>query len=145
MRQRIGRQPLLLRISLCGGLAFGLLRDCLAAVQPLRRHCQAALGRGLFDQIIGAQTVEWQGEERTARYMEIVLLDTDRETRRKGWEKLAARHITSFAIDSLPRISRAQKMDALSAMAFTGPTPGVMVSSCKDARSRPKMSPWRSR
>lgn len=32
-------------------------------------------------------------------------------------EKLAARKITSFAIDSLPRISRAQKMDALSAMA----------------------------
>ena len=32
-------------------------------------------------------------------------------------EKLAAKKITSFAIDSLPRISRAQKMDALSAMA----------------------------
>ncbi len=32
-------------------------------------------------------------------------------------QKLAARKITSFAIDSLPRISRAQKMDALSAMA----------------------------
>ncbi len=32
-------------------------------------------------------------------------------------EKLAAKNITTFAIDSLPRISRAQKMDALSAMA----------------------------
>ncbi|WP_018403412.1 Re/Si-specific NAD(P)(+) transhydrogenase subunit alpha [Marinobacter gelidimuriae] len=32
-------------------------------------------------------------------------------------EKLAARKVTTFAIDSLPRISRAQKMDALSAMA----------------------------
>jgi NAD(P) transhydrogenase subunit alpha len=32
-------------------------------------------------------------------------------------EKLAAKKITTFAIDSLPRISRAQKMDALSAMA----------------------------
>ncbi|MBW4934920.1 Re/Si-specific NAD(P)(+) transhydrogenase subunit alpha [Marinobacter sp. F4206] len=32
-------------------------------------------------------------------------------------EKLAAKKITAFAIDSLPRISRAQKMDALSAMA----------------------------
>ncbi len=32
-------------------------------------------------------------------------------------EKLAERRITAFAIDSLPRISRAQKMDALSAMA----------------------------
>jgi len=31
--------------------------------------------------------------------------------------KLAGRKITTFAIDSLPRISRAQKMDALSAMA----------------------------
>ncbi|WP_339802461.1 Re/Si-specific NAD(P)(+) transhydrogenase subunit alpha [uncultured Marinobacter sp.] len=32
-------------------------------------------------------------------------------------EKLAENQITAFAIDSLPRISRAQKMDALSAMA----------------------------
>jgi len=32
-------------------------------------------------------------------------------------EKLAAKNITTFTIDSLPRISRAQKMDALSAMA----------------------------
>lgn len=32
-------------------------------------------------------------------------------------KQLAARKITTFAIDSLPRISRAQKMDALSAMA----------------------------
>ncbi|MDX1635028.1 MAG: Re/Si-specific NAD(P)(+) transhydrogenase subunit alpha [Marinobacter sp.] len=32
-------------------------------------------------------------------------------------EKLAAKKATAFAIDSLPRISRAQKMDALSAMA----------------------------
>lgn len=32
-------------------------------------------------------------------------------------EKLAAKGATVFAIDSLPRISRAQKMDALSAMA----------------------------
>ncbi|MCM0613753.1 Re/Si-specific NAD(P)(+) transhydrogenase subunit alpha [Marinobacter sediminum] len=32
-------------------------------------------------------------------------------------EKLSAKKITTFAIDSLPRISRAQKMDALSAMA----------------------------
>lgn len=32
-------------------------------------------------------------------------------------EKLASRKVTAFAIDALPRISRAQKMDALSAMA----------------------------
>ncbi|WP_166268970.1 Re/Si-specific NAD(P)(+) transhydrogenase subunit alpha [Marinobacter caseinilyticus] len=32
-------------------------------------------------------------------------------------QRLASRKVTSFAIDSLPRISRAQKMDALSAMA----------------------------
>ncbi len=32
-------------------------------------------------------------------------------------EKLAARGVTAFAIDSLPRISRAQRMDALSSMA----------------------------
>lgn len=31
-------------------------------------------------------------------------------------EKLAAKKVTAFAIDALPRISRAQKMDALSAM-----------------------------
>ena len=32
-------------------------------------------------------------------------------------EQLSSKEATVFAIDSLPRISRAQKMDALSAMA----------------------------
>jgi len=45
------------------------------------------------DQVMGAQTVKWQGEEKTARHMEIVLRETDRETRRKGWELLAERQL----------------------------------------------------
>ena len=45
------------------------------------------------DQIKGAQTVEWQGAERTVRYMEVVLRDKNRETRRAGWEKMAARQL----------------------------------------------------
>jgi len=45
------------------------------------------------DKIMGAQTVEWQGEERTVRYMEVVLRETDRKARRSGWEKMAARQL----------------------------------------------------
>lgn len=45
------------------------------------------------DKIMGAQTVEWQGGERTVRYMEVVLRETDREARRDGWEKMAARQL----------------------------------------------------
>ena len=45
------------------------------------------------DQVMGSQTVEWQGQERTARQMEAVLLETAREQRRAGWEKLARRQL----------------------------------------------------
>ncbi|MGV8026130.1 MAG: M3 family oligoendopeptidase [Anaerolineaceae bacterium] len=39
-----------------------------------------------LDKILGAQTVEWEGEEKTARQMEVVLRDKDRNKRAAGWE-----------------------------------------------------------
>jgi len=45
------------------------------------------------DKVIGAQTLQWQGQEKTARQMELVLRETDRETRRQGWELLAQRQL----------------------------------------------------
>ena len=45
------------------------------------------------DKVIGAQTLTWQGQEKTARQMEVVLRETDRETRRQGWELLAERQL----------------------------------------------------
>ena len=45
------------------------------------------------DQVMGAQTVKWQGEEKTARQMEVVLREIDRETRKKGWELLTERQL----------------------------------------------------
>jgi len=49
------------------------------------------------DKIIGAQTMTWQGQEKTARQMEVVLRDNDRETRRQGWELLAQRQLEDRA------------------------------------------------
>jgi oligoendopeptidase F len=45
------------------------------------------------DKVIGAQTLTWQGQEKTARQMEVILRETDRETRRQGWELLAKRQL----------------------------------------------------
>jgi oligoendopeptidase F len=45
------------------------------------------------DKVMGAQTVKWQGQEKTVRQMEVVLREIDRETRRKGWELLADRQL----------------------------------------------------
>ena len=45
------------------------------------------------DKIMGAQTVTWQGEEKTVRFMETVLRDPNRDTRRQGWELLSTRQL----------------------------------------------------
>ncbi len=49
------------------------------------------------DRVMGAQTVKWQGEEKTARQMEMTLRETDREARKKrmgtAGRKDAPRHI----------------------------------------------------
>lgn len=45
------------------------------------------------DKVMGAQTVTWQGEEKTVRFMETVLRDPNRETRRQGWELLSTRQL----------------------------------------------------
>jgi len=45
------------------------------------------------DKIIGAQTVEWRGEEKTVRQMEVVLRENERQIRREGWERIANRQL----------------------------------------------------
>lgn len=45
------------------------------------------------DKVLGAQSVNWQGEEKTVLEMEGVLRDPDRETRKAAWEKLANRQL----------------------------------------------------
>ena len=45
------------------------------------------------DRVMGAQTVTWEGGEKTVRQMEKVLRETDRETRRAGWERMAERQL----------------------------------------------------
>lgn len=45
------------------------------------------------DKVVGAQSLNWQGEEKTARQMEAVLRVRDREIRRQAWEALAKRQL----------------------------------------------------
>jgi len=45
------------------------------------------------DKVMGAQTVEYRGEQKTVRQMEALLWETDRHVRREGWEKLAFRQL----------------------------------------------------
>ena len=46
-----------------------------------------------FDKIIGAQSVQWEGEEKTVRQMEILLREKDAQTRLAGWEIMAQRQL----------------------------------------------------
>ena len=46
-----------------------------------------------LDKILGAQTVQWDGEEQTARQMEIVFRDKDHTRRAKGWELTRKRQL----------------------------------------------------
>lgn len=46
-----------------------------------------------LDKIMGAQTVEWEGEEQTPRQMEVVFRDKDRSKRAKGWELTRKRQL----------------------------------------------------
>ena len=52
-------------------------------------------------------------------------------------EELAARDVTAFALELIPRISRAQRMDALSSMASIGGYKATLVA----AEALPKMLP----
>ena len=45
------------------------------------------------DKVLGAQSVDWQGEEKTVLQMEGMLRDPDRDTRKSAWEKLANRQL----------------------------------------------------
>jgi len=46
-----------------------------------------------FDKITGAQSVDWAGEEKTVRQMEVLLRDKDANTRLTGWKKMAERQL----------------------------------------------------
>jgi oligoendopeptidase F len=46
-----------------------------------------------YDKIISAQTVEWEGEERTVPQMLPVLLETDRAVRERAWQLVATRRL----------------------------------------------------
>ncbi|MCI0348912.1 MAG: M3 family oligoendopeptidase, partial [Acidobacteriales bacterium] len=46
-----------------------------------------------YDKIIAAQTVEWEGEERTVPQMLPVLLETDRAVRERAWQVVAIRRL----------------------------------------------------
>lgn len=46
-----------------------------------------------YDQIIGAQTVEWDGEERTLPQLQPVYQELDRDRRERAWKLAAARQL----------------------------------------------------
>ena len=46
-----------------------------------------------YDAIIGAQTVDWEGDELTITQLSPVLLETDREKREKAWRLAAERRL----------------------------------------------------
>lgn len=46
-----------------------------------------------YDQVIGAQTIEWEGKETTISQMLPVYQDTDRELREKAWRLAAGRQL----------------------------------------------------
>ena len=46
-----------------------------------------------FDKIIGAQSVQWEGEEKTVRQMEILLREKDVNIRLAGWKKMSQRQL----------------------------------------------------
>ncbi len=46
-----------------------------------------------YDKIVGAQTVEWEGEERTISQMSPLYQDTDREKRERAWRLVADRQL----------------------------------------------------
>src|ERR1700681_2646263 len=56
---------------------------------------------------------------------------------REGVERLAARGVVAFAVESIPRITRAQSMDALSSQATVSGYKGVR----RGAEHRPRFSP----
>lgn len=44
-----------------------------------------------YDKIVGAQTVEWEGEERTLSQMRPLLFETDRSVRERAWRRTVER------------------------------------------------------
>jgi len=50
-----------------------------------------------YDRIVGAQTVEWDGQERTPQQMRTVLQDPDRARREEAWRRVAQRQLADRA------------------------------------------------
>lgn len=46
-----------------------------------------------YDRILGAQTVEWEGQERTVQQMRPLLQETDRARREEAWRQVAQRQL----------------------------------------------------
>jgi oligoendopeptidase F len=46
-----------------------------------------------YDKIIGAQTISWEGQERTVEQMKPVYQDTDRSRREQAWRQVAERQL----------------------------------------------------
>lgn len=46
-----------------------------------------------YDKIIGAQTITWEGEERTMRQMLTIFQDTDRGKRERAWQAITERQL----------------------------------------------------
>ena len=54
---------------------------------------QELLLSNAYDQIIGAQTIQWEGEELTPAQLAPIYLDADRERRERAWRLAAARQL----------------------------------------------------
>ncbi len=50
-----------------------------------------------YDKILGAQTVQWNGEERTIAQMKPIQQDNNRDTREKAWRAVAERQLADRA------------------------------------------------
>jgi len=50
-----------------------------------------------YDQIVGAQTVEWEGVQVPLKRLDPILLETDRSRRERAWRKMAERQIADRA------------------------------------------------
>lgn len=46
-----------------------------------------------YNRVIGAQTVEWEGEERTLTQLRALIQDADRATRERAWRLISARQL----------------------------------------------------
>jgi oligoendopeptidase F len=56
-------------------------------------HVQVEKLSNTYDKITGAQAIQWKGEEKTVRQMEVVLREKDPGTRLAGWQAMSTRQL----------------------------------------------------